>query len=796
MALARNLSESQIAFQITGGDPDQFRVFRYRGTEGLCQLYRFEIDAACDEPDLDLDAIVGTSATLAVETSSRWFHGIVSSIEMTGQGIDQGYFRIVLVPKLWLLTHRYDSRIFQEMTAPEIIEKVLTSAGMAGDSFRKEFEGEFTKREYCVQYRETDYNFICRLMEEEGIWWYFDQTEEAHKLVMANAKSAYKAIEGDPKLPFVPPTGLSEAGECIVEFRRGHTLRPGAVALADYNFKKPKLNLRSNGGGTRDKGLEFSDYPGRYDEQAQGKSLAGIRAEEFGARRVIATGATNSARLAPGRTFELADHAAPSFDGKYMVISVTHQGKQAIGMTTSGTGGAGRSDSDRTAFGARRNTTDWLYHGGQVVRDPVTAAHALGGRPLDSITSPNLIGDRGDVTSVDFEAPIYDASFECIPADVVYRPARVTPWPVMRGSQTARVVGPKGEEIHCDEFGRIKVQFHWDRQGKYDDKSSCWIRVCQQLAGGQYGMMFLPRVGQEVVVDFIEGNPDRPLVTGCVYNGDQKPPYKLPDEKTKSCIKTNSSTGGGGCNEIRFEDLKDKEQLLFHAQKDLHIRVKNQERHNVGESRFLVIKEEQRTKIGEHRSAAVGGKDALEVKETRSVKVKGDVYQDYGGSHDHKVASEYHVKAAKMVCEVDSGVILKCGGNSVCIDSSGVYIKGSVVHINGMPGVLPSTVVAQLASPADPEDADDVQPGKDVKYDGAPTEMAPVEEKPYEGHWVSFDLKNADGTPCAGEYYEVLKPGGKVAKGTLDVNGYARVWVEQPGDCKITYPLRMEWERA
>ncbi|MCP4249537.1 MAG: type VI secretion system tip protein VgrG, partial [bacterium] len=459
----------------------------------------------------------------------------------------------------------------------------------------------------CTQYRETDYNFICRLMEEEGIRWYFEQTSDAATLILADGGSGtYSAIEGEAALPYVAPTGMVANQEHVFRFRLGQSVRPGAVVLNDFDYQNPKLSLLSAADSGRDAGLEFFDYPGEYSKQGRGSELATLRAEEFEAARTVGVGQSNSPRLAPGLTFDLTDHPA-DLDRTYLLTEITHLGKQsAPRTTTSGGNGQGelidaravqallaaRQNEDTTIRElagallqvinrlqrgdptAHRALTEWLYHAGQVSRDLSSVSAVGGGNPLEALAIPNLLEDIAKRSGVDDDAPVYECRFKCAPAEVSYRPPRVTPWPMMRGSQTARVVGPEGEEIHTDEYGRVKVQFNWDREGGHSETASCWIRVSQGMAGGAYGLMFIPRVGQEVIVDFLEGDPDQPIITGRVYNADHMPPYKLPDEKTKSVIKTHTSKGGGGCNEIRFEDLKDKEQLFLQAQRMMDTRVK------------------------------------------------------------------------------------------------------------------------------------------------------------------------------------------------------------------------------
>ncbi|MCH7925394.1 MAG: type VI secretion system tip protein VgrG, partial [Planctomycetes bacterium] len=289
MALVRDLSKAQIAFQVGDGPVDQFDVVRYRGTEGLCQLYRFEIELVTDDEEVSFDDVVGKSATLSInsETGTKWFHGIISRFEFTGEANGRMKFRAELVPAVWLLTHRYNSRIFQQKTVKEIITTVLEMGGIPSDRIKLGgVKGADLPREYCVQYRETDFNFICRLMEEEGIWWYFEQTQEGHTFRAADNKSEYVDIEGESaELPFKPPSGMLAEEEHVFSFRKAQSVRFGKVVLNDFNFKNPKLNLESLSDAGRDTSLEFFDYPGEYDAQAIGGNLAKMRVEEFEASR-------------------------------------------------------------------------------------------------------------------------------------------------------------------------------------------------------------------------------------------------------------------------------------------------------------------------------------------------------------------------------------------------------------------------------------------------------------------------------------------------------------------------------
>ncbi len=880
MPLVNDLSTAQLCFQVGAGSIDQFEVLRYRGTEGLCQLYRFEIELACDDEEVAFDDVVGESAVLTINTDhgERWFHGLVGRFERTGETTGLTYFRAELVPTLWLLTHRYSSRIFQNQTVPEILQDVLTRGGIPTDRIKVEGLGRtYQPREYCVQYRETDYNFVCRLMEEEGIRWYFEQSKDAHTLVLADGEAAtYTAIEGaaeggdagdgdgeaDGKLEYRPATGLQSTQEHVSRFRLGQAVRPGAVVLNDFHFENPALNLNSVSDCERNAQLEFYDYPGRYVEQSHGGELAKLRAQEFEAGRTVGIGQSTSPRLTPGRTFELTGHPG-GLDDKYLVTSVTYQGKQATTRASTGANGRAAILDARThqsLLSARSNEnseirelaeallqvvakltagdptahralTQWLYHAGQVSRDMGSIAGASGGNPLEALTIPNLLEDVA-AGSIDNDAPIYDCRFECIPATITYRPPRVTPWPQMRGSQTARVVGPSGEEIHTDQYGRVKVQFNWDREGQYDDNSSCWIRVSQGFAGGNYGMMFLPRIGQEVVVDFLEGNPDQPLITGRVYNSDHMPPYKLPDEKTKSVIKTRSSTGGGGSNEIRFEDLKDQEQILVYGQKDVHVRAQNDLVETVENDRHLTVSNDQfqqikknyhlkveeenhSTEVGGDKSLKVGGKVSEKVTGTYSTDAGGDVVFKFGGGHKHDVSMTYALKALGVKIEASTGIELKCGGSSLVLTPAAIFVTGGpMVNINtgsGPPVTPPTAAASAPAAPEAPGVADEVEHGTDSTYSGgeelavaeleppiAGQDFEPEEVEVTEPSWISLELVDEADQPVAGERYEIIAPDGEVIRsGSLDATGQAYVSLPEAGEYKISFPnLDMEaWER-
>ncbi len=852
MARQRDFSEAQIAFQIEGGAVDDYQVMRYRGSDGLNQLYRFEIEMVAPSDNAVPDGLVGKPAVLSINSphGETWFHGIVAQFEMTGEAMKHFTFRAVLVPSFWLLTHRYCSRIFQDKTTKQIITQVLTDAGMAADRFNLDGvpDGAVEPHENCVQYRETDFNFINRLCEEEGIWYYFEQSKEGHVLKFCAGQGFAVPIAGDPALPYVAPSGLNTTDvEHIYRLRVSQALRPGKVVLTSYNFENPALPLEATataaGPIEGDPNLTYIDHPGQYVEQGGGNSAAARQQQEFDAGRVKAVGQSNCARLGPGRLLEIAEHPMAQYNGKYFLTSVAHQGQQAVQRTShaAGMGGilsaqlnsallAALGSADPTirnlASGlleiakrvqggdptANRDMTQWLYHAGQVSQDIGSVAQALGVSPFDLLALPNLVADVARRTVVDADGPLYECRFECIPDGAIYRPPQITPWPDMRGCQTAKVVGPPGEEIYTDKYGRVKVQFHWDRAGKFDDKSSCWVRVSQGAAGGQYGMMFIPRVGWEVVVDFLEGNPDDPIVVGCVRNADHMPPYELPGQKTKSVIKTHSSKGGGGTNEICFEDDKGKEEILVYAEKDLCLRAKSNHVENIGNEYHLTIekkkyehvKQETHLEVGTDVNEKIGGK--------KLSKIEGDVSAEVAGKHTEKVTGDFYLKSegGKVVIEAASEITLKVGGNFIKIDSSGITEMGTQIKLNSGGSAGSGSMVA-LKEVKPTIATRTITPGKDKTYSGGkalePGQMPPgiaghewkpqeVEEK--ESSWIEIEMVDEDGQPWPGEEYELTLPDGSIKRGTLDSQGLAHVYLPEKGECQIGFPNldRRAWDRC
>jgi type VI secretion system secreted protein VgrG len=702
VARAQLSSLSSLFMLDIDGLGEQLRVTRFTGHEAMSSLFEFQVELACEDQSVDFSAIVGKQARLSImgEQGPRFVQGIVSRFEHHGELPRYALYQATIVPRVWRLLHRHDCRIFQQLATPDILKKVFEKAGIPSDSVRYELTSTYEPRDYCVQYRESDWAFVSRLMEEDGLFYFFEHLEDKEVLVVGDGIAASKPIPGGEVLPFRRPTGHVVAEDHIGRFRLSEEVQPGQTSLRDFNFKQPGMLMHVQQKAKADTDLEVYDYPGEYQDPGRGSSAKGVtisrlRLEAWQAIRKVGTGESDCERLCPGSLFTLGEHSRADYNARYLLTGVSHQGHQ-----------------------------------------------------------PQVL---------DEEAPegefSYSNTFSCLAEKTPFRPVRVTPRPVVRGVQTAIVVGPSGEEIYTDEYGRVKVQFHWDRDGKNDEKSSCWIRVSQLWAGETWGGMFIPRIGQEVIVDFIEGDPDRPIITGRVYNGANPTPYLLPDKKTKSTIKSNTSPGGNGYNELRFEDGKSKEQIFMHAQRNMDVHVKNDsfenilhdrhqtigavgEKGKVGDQNELVYRDKSLTvhrhsqeHIGGDVKVLVGGIDGegyqdivikadkkelilksshLHVKgnlnekvdATQSLTVGKDLHVKVGELHALEAGKEIHLKSTKVVIEAASGITIKGPGGFITIDAGGIAISGTLVKINSGGSALSGSG----SSPTEPKDAVEAKP--------------------------------------------------------------------------------------
>ncbi len=647
---------------------DALLLKTFSGTEQLSRLFQFDLELIGEDSAVKFEDVIGQKAAVRLDLADggkRWFHGVISRFAQTHSEGRHSTYRATLVPWLWFLTRTSDCRIFQNKPVPDIIKEVFAGHGFS--DFELRLSGSYQPWEYCVQYRETDFNFVCRMMEQEGIFFYFEHEESQHKLILADSPSAHTAFGAYDSIRYHPPGHDSEPREeTVTDWLIEKEIQTGVYALKDFNFKKPALPLSGNSPITREHekaDFEIFDYPGEYEESSEADAYAKVRIQELQAQFEVLRGQASARGVAVGAKFTLTDHPRDDQNRPYLATSTS------IHISTGD------------------------YESGQT-------------------------GD-GDY---------FSCSFVAIPFDQPYRPPRTTPKPLIQGPQTAFVVGPSGEEIHTDEFGRIKLQFHWDRHGKSNENSSCWVRVSQYAwAGEKWGGIHIPRIGQEVIVEFLEGDPDRPIVTGRVYNARTKVPYDLPANKTQSGIKSRSSKGGtdANFNEIRFEDKKGEEELYVHAEKNKVVVVENDrtedvgndekisighnrtesvdndENISIGNDRTESVEKNEKISIGENRNTDIGKNEEITVGENRTENVTKDEKITIGGNRTesvtkdekvgvdgnrtHEIGKDDKVQVGKKFALVAGDeIMLQTGDASITMKKDGtIDIKGKDITITG-----------------------------------------------------------------------------------------------------------------
>jgi len=650
---------------------DKLLVNSFRGCEQLDELFRFELELVSEDPSIQWNQIVGRNVTVGIrqrdETSLRYFNGQISQFAPIRHEGRLAYYSAEMVPWPWFLTLTRDCVIYQEKTVPEVIDLTFRRYGFRPDTWQMNLRGKHEKWEYCCQYRESSFAFVSRLMEAEGIYYYFAQEKGKHTLVMVDDRSAHLPLPSQPRIRFEHDTGAGVARDedTIFAASMEKSVRPTKYTLKEFNCLIPKDPLLFESGQDQSAGLgpklelEMYDYPGEYETPLEGKDYSDLRQEEQEDDHVTVNGSGNCRSLAAGYRFDLSDHPRKELDTNFLITSVTH------------------------------------------------AAH-----------------EGTLLPGTDASEASYQNSFTSIPSKAQYRPDRDTPKAIMRGSQTAFVVGPPGEEVYTDHLGRVKVQFHWDRKGKQDDKSSCWIRVMQAWAGMGYGHIWIPRIGQEVIVDFLEGDPDRPIITGCLYNEDNRPPWDLPANQNWSGVKTRSTKGGQpqNCNELRLDDTRGNELFAMQAEKDMHITVKN-------DSIETVLRD---------RHSTVGGEARESIQKDVSVQVGGNVQEKVGGKLLLEAAGEIHIKAGgRIVLESGAGVTFLGSGGSSFIDvtSAGIVAQGPAIWINSAQGVPEGALSSKPSDPLQPgvNGAGGLDPLHDAQFAPYPGEQPVPVQHSYPG---------------------------------------------------------------
>lgn len=594
---------------------DKFVLLAFYGTEAISQLFTFDLDLLSEDSTISMRSIVGTkiSFSIKLKQGERHFSGFVSRFSQLPNEGRLARYRAEVVPWLWFLTRTTDCRMYQNKNVIEIIQDVFSRFGFSDFAF--EVQASFQPREYCVQYRETAFNFVSRLMEEEGIFYFFKHTQSTHQMVIANNKASHDPCPQQSRARYEASTGAGFSAEedLVQQWQRNEELRPGKWAMRDWNFEQApnpvSANIRSriNVGGNSS--FEIYDYPGIFLQHDRGDTLVKIRMEQEEVLYDAVNGAGYCRAFTAGHRFDLVDHPRRDQNGPYTLTSVHHDASEPAPFS-------------------------------------------------------------------EFETPFsYHNQFNCIPFDTPYRPQSLTPRPIVRGCQTAVVVG---DEIQVDRHARVKVKFHWERVSN----DSCWIRVSQPWAGSAYGHMWIPRGGHEVIVDFLEGDPDRPIIVGRVYNGDQMPPYSLPANQTQSGFKTRSSRGGGGYNEMRLEDKKGSEEIYLQAEKDWNTLVKNDrtsqiranETKTVGGNQKVTIYKNQEIKVIQDRTLQIIGN----LKETIVKKMETTVIQDKNTTVVGKIQE---LSVGKHTIISAAGIDLISGGKINLIAAAGVTVVAPMIQL-------------------------------------------------------------------------------------------------------------------
>jgi type VI secretion system secreted protein VgrG len=552
---------------------DKLLLRGFSGQETISQLSTFELDLLSKDPEIKFEDIIGKRVALRVtlsEDKNRYFNGFISRFVQTGALTGMPNYRATMVPWLWFLTKTTDCRIFQNKTIPDIIQQICKEYGFT--DIKTKLQATYEPRDYCVQYRETDYNFVARLMEQYGIFYFFEHEKEKHWLVLADNPDAHQPCPEQPKAKWNPQGSKSLTEDVVTTLEVEKIFRPGKYALTDYNFETPSTSLLSEidttiavGGNTK---YEVYDYPGEYEKKGQGKQLVKVRMEEQEVKHLHVTGTSSCRAFCTGYRFDFEDYSRADLNQAYVLTAVSHTG--TVGDTYS-------------------------------------------------------TGKTGDGTEA------YTNAFTCVPHSVPFRPPQITPKPIIQGPQTAVIVGPSGEEIYVDKYGRVKAQFHWDREGKFDENSSCWMRVSQVHAGKGFGAIDTPRIGEEVIMSFLEGDPDRPLIVGRVYNAKNMPPNGLPTGGMISGLKSNSTPGGGGNNSIMMNDTKGNELYSMNAQFNCT--------ENVGNNRTTTVGVNDSLSVGTDRSETVGSNETIKVGADQKISVGANQTIDVGSAQTETIGA-------------------------------------------------------------------------------------------------------------------------------------------------------------
>ncbi|HIP24686.1 MAG TPA: type VI secretion system tip protein VgrG [Rhodobacteraceae bacterium] len=638
--------------------PKKMILVRADVSEKMSTLTETDIQFISPDHNLKMEDVVGQRLSLELddeEGNTRHWHGHCISCAFEGRMGGQGLYRAEVRPWLWFLTLHSDCRIFQEKSALEVIKEIFSDRGFS--DIQDKTSSTFEKREYLVQYRETDYEFITRLMEEEGMYYYFTHDDSKETLVLADGSGSHSPLQDAAEIRFEFKEGGGSGGgagsfKCdedhIYEWKSSERVNTGKVSLTDYDFTKPTTDLKAltaiPKGKHSHKDIEVYDYPGIHDTADFGKKRTRVRAEALASEYKRTWGKSNVRNMAVGGTFKLKEHPRTDFNKEYLVLGAKH--KLQI-----------ETDEDK-----------------------------------DGQTNTNLSDERGEGGAAGGKKESYESEFSVQLKAEPFRAPLTTPQPIIPGVQTAVVTGPSGDEIYTDKYGRIKVQFHWDRVGQKDEKTTCFIRVAQTMSGQGWGVFHIPRIGQEVVVQFEEGNPDRPIVTGMLYNEAKKHPFDFPANMTQHGMKSNTTKGGGGFHELVFEDKKEEEFVRLQSERDYKETIKNNAEISIGFehsdpgdlTQKIYRNKTEELETGDHSFTVKEGLQTIDIAKSNGVTIGEEETISIGTDKTDDIGTNYTIDVGDTL-DITAGTMIKLtvGGSSIEMTSSAIKIKSATISIEG-----------------------------------------------------------------------------------------------------------------
>ncbi|GAB7532486.1 type VI secretion system tip protein VgrG [Pseudomonas sp. 3A(2025)] len=618
-----------------------FQVLSFDGEEAISQPYRFNVELVSERPRLDLPSLLHQLAFLTFERDGAGIHGQIQHIVQKDSGRRLAHYSLTLVPRLSYLQHRVNQRIFQKKTVQQIIEAVLKEHGLFSNTCQFRLAGRYKAREYCVQYAESDLHFIQRLCEEEGLHYHFEHSREQHTLIFADHQSMFRKLA----LPvrYHPPSGAQADETVIQQLSMRLQARSSRATRRDYDFQKASRQLEYKSPADPaivQPDLEDYRYPGGFSGEERGKPLTQRALERSRIDYCQVEGSSDHPKLLSGHFMTLRDHPRQEWNAEWLLNRVEHQGKQP-----------------------------------RVLEENLTH-----------------IDDRHGFSQG------YRNRFTATPWDTFFRSALNHPRPRILGSQTARVTGPASEEIHCDQFGRVKVQFHWDRHGQYDADSSCWLRVASNWAGDTHGSVTIPRIGMEVLVTFLEGDPDQPVISGCFPNSINPAPYPLPANKTRSVFRSRSTPKGTGYNELHIEDRTGQELIYLHAQRDLEQKVNNDSRLEVGKDRLETIKGNSISQLEGEARCTVTADRKTHLKADDYLHIESNSYTRAGQVLAIEAGQQVHLKSgANLIIDAGASITLKAGGQHLQISMAGIFSSSPILP--GGPALVGMPALSAIPTP-------------------------------------------------------------------------------------------------